>query len=123
MLVRQSPIPEANFFFQAQDSIRGKLVTRVQTFFFSKAEDGIRDKLVTGVQTCALPISNSAGRRNPSSRPSRKIFSKNAARSRANTATGLASPYPPPTRSKCCAAPSATWLRLNGSRRDRKSVV
>src|SRR5687767_15343596 len=27
-----------------------------QIFFF-QAEDGIRDKLVTGVQTCALPIS------------------------------------------------------------------
>mgnify|MGYP006982555475 CR=1 FL=1 len=25
------------------------------TFFF-QAEDGIRDRLVTGVQTCALPI-------------------------------------------------------------------
>src|SRR3989441_4839121 len=34
-------------------------------FFFFQAEDGIRDKLVTGVQTCALPISLSAadGRR------------------------------------------------------------
>src|SRR2546425_9355638 len=31
-------------------------------FFFFQAEDGIRDKLVTGVQTCALPIS-SRGRR------------------------------------------------------------
>src|SRR6266545_3595025 len=31
-------------------------------FFFFQAEDGIRDKLVTGVQTCALPISR-AGRR------------------------------------------------------------
>src|SRR3989441_11148739 len=29
-------------------------------FFFFQAEDGIRDKLVTGVQTCALPISNQA---------------------------------------------------------------
>src|SRR3989441_11909444 len=28
-------------------------------FFFFQAEDGIRDKLVTGVQTCALPISES----------------------------------------------------------------
>src|SRR3989441_6805257 len=28
-------------------------------FFFFQAEDGIRDKLVTGVQTCALPISSS----------------------------------------------------------------
>src|SRR5205823_10327751 len=27
-----------------------------QRFFFFQAEDGIRDKLVTGVQTCALPI-------------------------------------------------------------------
>src|SRR5687767_15585941 len=27
-------------------------------FFFFQAEDGIRDKLVTGVQTCALPISS-----------------------------------------------------------------
>src|SRR2546425_2294212 len=26
-------------------------------FVFFQAEDGIRDKLVTGVQTCALPIS------------------------------------------------------------------
>src|SRR5205823_12001560 len=25
-------------------------------FFFFQAEDGIRDKLVTGVQTCAVPI-------------------------------------------------------------------
>src|SRR5687767_11643819 len=29
-------------------------------FFFFQAEDGIRDKLVTGVQTCALPISTDA---------------------------------------------------------------
>src|SRR3989441_6228146 len=28
----------------------------VGSFFFFQAEDGIRDKLVTGVQTCALPI-------------------------------------------------------------------
>src|SRR6266545_5413917 len=29
--------------------------------FFFQAEDGIRDKLVTGVQTCALPISHAIG--------------------------------------------------------------
>src|SRR5438067_5677469 len=28
------------------------------TFFFFQAEDGIRDRNVTGVQTCALPISS-----------------------------------------------------------------
>src|SRR2546425_3695617 len=32
-------------------------------FFFFQAEDGIRDKLVTGVQTCALPISTPASPR------------------------------------------------------------
>src|SRR5687767_13986693 len=31
-------------------------VSFVVCFFFFQAEDGIRDKLVTGVQTCALPI-------------------------------------------------------------------
>src|SRR5687767_13438279 len=30
-------------------------------FFFFQAEDGIRDKLVTGVQTCALPICRAFG--------------------------------------------------------------
>src|SRR5687767_15566615 len=32
------------------------VVTVVNRTFFFQAEDGIRDKLVTGVQTCALPI-------------------------------------------------------------------
>src|SRR3989441_13109407 len=32
------------------------LRARSMQFFFFQAEDGIRDKLVTGVQTCALPI-------------------------------------------------------------------
>src|SRR5437867_7939574 len=30
----------------------------VDFFFFFQAEDGIRDRTVTGVQTCALPISD-----------------------------------------------------------------
>src|SRR6266513_5845000 len=30
-----------------------------RSLFFFQAEDGIRDRNVTGVQTCALPISNS----------------------------------------------------------------
>src|SRR2546425_5530635 len=32
------------------------MVSSIFFFFFFQAEDGIRDKLVTGVQTCALPI-------------------------------------------------------------------
>src|SRR5699024_11363021 len=31
---------------------------RIVLFFFFQAEDGIRDRNVTGVQTCALPISH-----------------------------------------------------------------
>src|SRR6266704_4166474 len=34
----------------------------IQVIFFFQAEDGIRDRNVTGVQTCALPISGSARR-------------------------------------------------------------
>src|SRR5687767_10600827 len=37
-------------------------VERVVTFCCFQAEDGIRDKLVTGVQTCALPISSQVSR-------------------------------------------------------------
>src|SRR5687767_12004803 len=33
------------------------MMRRLGVGFFFQAEDGIRDKLVTGVQTCALPIS------------------------------------------------------------------
>src|SRR6478609_10094018 len=42
--------------FLLRDSIR---------VFFFQAEDGIRDKLVTGVQTCALPIYLQAGQLDP----------------------------------------------------------
>src|SRR5712672_2340774 len=38
-------------------------------FFFFQAEDGIRDKLVTGVQTCALPICHPAPLRVPRAPP------------------------------------------------------
>src|SRR5207248_6837807 len=35
---------------------RGTTVIFVEHIFFFQAEDGIRDRTVTGVQTCALPI-------------------------------------------------------------------
>src|SRR6266513_3221185 len=42
-----------------------------RSFFFFQAEDGIRDRNVTGVQTCALPISHRQGlrRRPPGAHP------------------------------------------------------
>src|SRR3989441_12918723 len=42
-------------------------------FFFFQAEDGIRDKLVTGVQTCALPIYRHGEVRGPA-RPRRAVW-------------------------------------------------
>src|SRR3989441_4850623 len=36
--------------------LNSSLIILYVGFFFFQAEDGIRDKLVTGVQTCALPI-------------------------------------------------------------------
>src|SRR6266404_7245121 len=41
------------------------MVREAGFFFFFQAEDGIRDKLVTGVQTCALPIWPNASARTP----------------------------------------------------------
>src|SRR5687767_15749281 len=35
---------------------RASVQVVAEKFYFFQAEDGIRDKLVTGVQTCALPI-------------------------------------------------------------------
>src|SRR5437773_4507986 len=39
----------------------GLLLLLLFFFFFFQAEDGIRDRDVTGVQTCALPISAGRG--------------------------------------------------------------
>src|SRR5687767_15535208 len=52
-------------------------------FFFFQAEDGIRDKLVTGVQTCALPIRGREDLRSllPFARPARR--SRRRSRTRA----------------------------------------
>src|SRR5207249_8175457 len=44
-----------------KDPIPSKIVL----FFFFQAEDGIRDRNVTGVQTCALPISSTPGGKPP----------------------------------------------------------
>src|SRR5699024_1141726 len=39
------------------ERVRGLRPVPCMLFFFFQAEDGIRDRNVTGVQTCALPIS------------------------------------------------------------------
>src|SRR5437773_3725381 len=50
-------------------------------FFFFQAEDGIRDRDVTGVQTCALPISprgTGPGSRSAAARPPRRARTRPA---------------------------------------------
>src|SRR5699024_12148965 len=44
-------------------SIAWYIIQLYACYFFFQAEDGIRDRNVTGVQTCALPIWGSAGQR------------------------------------------------------------
>src|SRR5687767_15217655 len=68
-------------------------------FFFFQAEDGIRDKLVTGVQTCALPIYGAGGafRRRAaivSSRGADSVVARNA--SRTSTAIDAGHAMTPP---------------------------
>src|SRR5205823_8870936 len=58
-LISRSVIDAFNQIGERERMFRGLVdwlgFKRVHVFFF-QAEDGIRDKLVTGVQTCALPI-------------------------------------------------------------------
>src|SRR6266540_4906298 len=57
-------------------------------FFFFQAEDGIRDRDVTGVQTCALPISRrrAAGRRPGCPSVGRALWSESRRRPRKGAA-------------------------------------
>src|SRR5207249_2330217 len=56
----------------------------VDRFFFFQAEDGIRDRNVTGVQTCALPISSGA----PATARSSGSARRGRGRSRGDASTG-----------------------------------
>src|SRR5207248_8363012 len=49
------PWPSATRISTSSDGSTGRLATQTSVFFF-QAEDGIRGRTVTGVQTCALPI-------------------------------------------------------------------
>src|SRR5437867_6619405 len=84
-------------------------------FFFFQAEDGIRDRTVTGVQTCALPISRpaasvAAGRASTRSEgdgtaaptpPKRRPRSPRRSRTRAASPGITASPGPEIGRASC----------------------
>src|SRR5207248_8811718 len=77
-------------------------------FFFFQAEDGIRDRTVTGVQTCALPISDptSAGDAIRSASRARRC---SRIASPADVGSALASALKKSARDdwglRCCSAP------------------
>src|SRR5699024_2157823 len=78
---------------------------RLFVFFFFQAEDGIRDRNVTGVQTCALPISSG---RAESLIP--KVGQRGTSPSgRSNTETGKFDSSPPSTST--AGLPSAVLQR------------
>src|SRR5437773_5881418 len=82
-------------------------------FFFFQAEDGIRDRDVTGVQTCALPISQFAARLpDPASHA-------NCVRVVLVSSAGVARRRSIPERARACMR---RW-RVESWHRDRKSVV
>src|SRR5687767_15250409 len=81
-------------------------------FFFFQAEDGIRDKLVTGVQTCALPIW-------PRSSASSRIRARTV-RTRRNAsarATGSANSW-----ETVCACPVSSRAKALSSRSEERRV-
>src|SRR5205823_11884215 len=94
-------------------------------FFFFQAEDGLRDKLVTGVQTCALPISGFVRNAVPSSMA---IAIPHAATTDGGD-TSVRRCRRPKTRGSCPCSPSEYASRpkpeidVVAAVRDRKSVV
>src|SRR5437667_8698180 len=79
-------------------------------FFFFQAEDGIRDRDVTGVQTCALPISPRS-RVLPSGAAS--VRTKSCSSARASTPAGSAGASSPGPESAAGTptGPSSRWRR------------
>src|SRR5437868_3735376 len=73
-------------------------------FFFFQAEDGIRDRNVTGVQTCALPISGQ-GRR-PSN-----IWTTSRKRTRPSAGSPPPRSWPTSTRSSARLGRATVWAR------------
>src|SRR5687767_15930031 len=86
-------------------------------FFFFQAEDGIRDKLVTGVQTCALPISAPRSRR-----PAAVPAPRRPARARTDSAPP-AGPAPPRCTGKDRPRALAEIGRASCRERVKMSVV
>src|SRR5207249_5526080 len=86
--------------------------------FFFQAEDGIRDRNVTGVQTCALPIWATASSPRTRHRAARAARAWRAARICATTSCSLTARTVSSSRS-----PHGSWRRTSwGSRSEERRV-
>src|SRR5207249_9148259 len=77
-------------------SVHGVGLYLLLFFFFFQAEDGIRDRNVTGVQTCALPISGRPARRcwaTSTTRPRNTSASRRPARPGVSATSATASDW------------------------------
>src|SRR5699024_57819 len=87
---------------------------KLERFFFFQAEDGIRDRNVTGVQTCALPIYLISARWRPNTFSSASEISPTVALARA-ASIASASRLPLPSSAERVSAASAAstsfWFR------------
>src|SRR5699024_8322394 len=109
-------------------------------FFFFQAEDGIRDRNVTGVQTCALPIGRTVrdgGRRGGTVRPHDSEWRESAAcagvdselffpetTAGVNTARSICAPCPVKAEGVAVALgcdPVGVWAGT--TRRERRAMV
>src|SRR2546425_8302301 len=91
-----------------------------RVLFFFQAEDGIRDKLVTGVQTCALPIGSSVRRSRSGGSRSTPLSSRATGR---RSSSGRS---PTAKRSSRCSFPRVSGARYafprrSGARWDARS--
>src|SRR5437773_10731036 len=87
--------------------------------FFFHAEDGIRDRDVTGVQTCALPILTQTGQRGPQS-PIAPVSD-----SRSRTLSSAHEPGPrcrPLTRPMMCTSNRSEERRVGKEGRTRRTT-
>src|SRR2546425_5067427 len=103
---------------------RGDVPYYTRVFFFFQAEDGIRDKLVTGVQTCALPISEVPPQADEPKAPPRAREPATARRARDAVATPKAgAPVQTASVNETEAAPKAKEVASPLRPREPESVA
>src|SRR5207248_7935848 len=86
-------------------------------FFFFQAEDGIRDRTVTGVQTCALPISPAAALAHAPRATPRSVRESSGGRSTSRSGDPSFAPVAPTERPASHRGDSGTASRMRSEER------